>query len=83
MQTMPLNFRSDSGGKNLLCVYQKIVSQNMRRAGKTFSCALLFIYPLFKKRTVPLGENSYKHNYFLDGKQEKGRFDIPDLYRSS
>ena len=32
----------------------------MKRAGKTFSCPWLFIYPLFTKRTVPLGENSYK-----------------------
>ena len=29
----------------------------------------------FKKRTLPLGENSYKHNYFLDGKQSIGNFD--------
>ena len=37
----------------------------MKTAGKTFSCPLLFIYPLFQKKTVPLGENAYKRNYFL------------------
>ena len=40
----------------------------MKRAGYTFIFPWLFIYPLFKKRTVPLGENSCKRNYFIDGK---------------
>ena len=52
----------------------------MRRAGKTFSCPWSFIYPLFKKRTVPLGENPYN---FLGGKQSMGNFDNPDLHRFS
>ena len=55
----------------------------MRRADKTFSCPWLFIYPLFKKRAVPLGENSYERNYFLDAKQNMGNFDTPDLHRFS
>ena len=36
-----------------------------------------------KKRTVPLGKNSCKRNYFLEGKQSKGNFDTPDLQRFS
>ena len=55
----------------------------MKGAGKTFNCPWLFIYPLFKKRTVPLGENSCKGNYFVDGKQSMGNFDTPDLHRFS
>ena len=52
----------------------------MKRAGKTFSRRWLFIYPLFKKRTVPQGENSYKLNYFLDGRLCMGNFDALDLH---
>ena len=52
----------------------------MKRAGKTFNCPWLFIYPLVKKRTVPQGENSCKRNCFIDGKQSLGNFDTPDLH---
>ena len=52
----------------------------MRRADKTFSCPWLFIYPIFKKGTVQLVENSNKCNYFLDGKRSMGNFDNPDLH---
>ena len=55
----------------------------MKRAGKKFSYLWLFIYKLFKKRTVPLRENSHKRNYFLDGKQSIGNFDTQDLQRFS
>ena len=78
---MPLNFTSDSERKNLLYICQKIVSYTKKRTGKTFSCHWLFIYSLLKKRTVPLGKNSCKHNYFLDGKQSMENFDTLDLHR--
>ena len=55
----------------------------MKRAGKTFSCPRLFIYLLFKKRTGPLGENSWKRNYFINGKHSMGKFDSPGLHRFS
>ena len=42
--------------------------------------SLVVIYPPFKGRTVPLRENSYRYNYFLDGKQSMGNFDSPDLW---
>ena len=53
----------------------------MKRAGKTFSFPQMPIYPLFKKRTVPLRGNSYRHNYFIDGKQIGGNVDIPDWHK--
>ena len=40
----------------------------MKRADETFSCLRLLIPRLFNKITVPLGENSCKRNYFIDGK---------------
>ena len=55
----------------------------MIRAVNIFSCPLLFIYPLFEKRAVPLGENSCKRNYFIDGKHGMGNFDTPYLQRFS
>ena len=47
----------------------------MKGARKTVSWS--FIY-LFEKRTVPLGENSCKRNYFIDGKHIIGNFDTLD-----
>ena len=55
----------------------------MKRAGKTVSCPWLFIYPLIKKRTVSLGENRGKRNFFIDGKHSKGNFVTLDLHRFS
>ena len=63
--------------ENFVVCLSKDVSKNMKRAGNTFRCPLLFIYPPFKKRAVPLGENSCKRNYFIDGKHGMGNFDIP------
>ena len=68
--------------ENFAVRLSKDVSKNMKRAGKAFSCPWLLIYPLFKKRTVPLGENSRKPNYF-DGKHGMGNLDIPYLRRFS
>ena len=67
--------------ENFAVRLSKNVSLNVKKAGKTFSCPFLFIYPLFKKRTTSLGENSCKRNYFLDGKHSMGNFDTPDLHR--
>ena len=47
----------------------------MKRTGKTFSCSWLLIHGLFNKRTVPLGENSCKRNYCIDGKHSVENFD--------
>ena len=54
----------------------------MRRQLVTFTCPWLLIYSLFKKQTVPLGENledSGKRNFFIDGKHSMGNVDSPDL----
>ena len=55
----------------------------MKTAGKTFSCPWFFTYPLLKKRTVPLEENSGKRKFFIDGKHSVGNFNTPDLHRFS
>ena len=52
----------------------------MERAGRAFSCPLLFIRLLFNKRTVPLGENSSKGNYFTDGKHSMDNFKTTELH---
>ena len=69
--------------KILLFVYRYQKMLNMKKAGKTFTCPWLFIYLLFQKRTVPLGENSSKGNYLIDGKHSMGNFDSPGLHRFS
>ena len=51
----------------------------MKKAGKAFSCAWLFIHLLFNKRTVPLGENSSKRDYCIDGKHIMVNFDTTEL----
>ena len=61
----------------------KDVSQNMNKAGNTFSCHFLFIYPLFEKRAAALGKNSCKRNYFINGKHGMGNFGTPYLQRFS
>ena len=48
--------------ENFAVCISKDVSYNMKTDGKAFSWYWLFIYPLDKKRTVPLGENSCKRN---------------------
>ena len=47
---------------------------------KAISCPWLFIHLLFNKRTVPLGENSSKRNYFIDGKHIVWTIIIPKNY---
>ena len=55
----------------------------MKRAGKAFSYPWLFIHLLFNKRTVPLGENSSKSNYFIDGKHSMDNVNTTELHRFS
>ena len=55
----------------------------MKRTGKAFSCPWLFIHLLFNKRTVPLGENSSKCNYFIDGKHSMVNFNTVELNKFS
>ena len=55
----------------------------MKRAGKSFSCLWLLIHWLLNKTTVALGENSWKRNYFIDGKHGMENFNTTDLRRFS
>ena len=58
----------------------KDVSYNVNRAGKTFSCPWSLNHWLSKKRTVSMGENSCKFNYFVDGKNSTKNSNTPDLH---
>ena len=46
----------------------------MKRSGEICSCPWLFIYLLFSKGTVPLGETSSKSKYFTDDKHGMDNF---------
>ena len=69
-------------GRNFCQCPSKDVFRYMR-AGKAFSCQWLFIPFFFIKRTLPLGENSSKCNYFIDGKHSIDNFNTTELQRFS